>query len=253
MGSGLILLVIVAAWLAVLVPMALRSREATTSLSSVDRFNDAMRVLSRRPDRAGEARRAFVLPPHGDAGLSARTQVPLATRRRRVLLVLVTAALLTLVAAAVASTAWLFVHGAVDVLVIGYVVHLRQQALLNAARREHLRSVALEHPIPTQRRHRVAGIPERMPARVHAVRVAASAPAARYEDPMPAAPRRTWESVPIPAPTYVGAPVAPSRPPRVLDLTRPGKWSASVAEDLALLDGGPDLEEILEPRRAVND
>ena len=55
MGSGLILLVIVAAWLAVLVPMALRSHESSTSLSSVDRFSDAMRVLSRR-DAAARAR-----------------------------------------------------------------------------------------------------------------------------------------------------------------------------------------------------
>ena len=48
MGSGLILLLIVGAWLAVLVPMALRSHEAASALSSVDRFHDAMRVLSRR-------------------------------------------------------------------------------------------------------------------------------------------------------------------------------------------------------------
>jgi hypothetical protein len=54
-GSGLILLVIVAAWLAVLVPMALRSSETADSVSSVDRFNDAMRVLSRR-DAAARAR-----------------------------------------------------------------------------------------------------------------------------------------------------------------------------------------------------
>jgi hypothetical protein len=54
-GSGLILLVIVAAWLAVLVPMALRSNDTSTSLSSVDRFSDAMRVLSRR-DAAARAR-----------------------------------------------------------------------------------------------------------------------------------------------------------------------------------------------------
>jgi hypothetical protein len=54
-GSGLILLVIVAAWLAVLVPMALRTHESSTSLSSVDRFSDAMRVLSRR-DAVARAR-----------------------------------------------------------------------------------------------------------------------------------------------------------------------------------------------------
>jgi hypothetical protein len=58
-GSGLILLVIVAAWLAVLVPMALRSHESADSLSSVDRFSDAMRVLARR-DAAARARASAV-------------------------------------------------------------------------------------------------------------------------------------------------------------------------------------------------
>ncbi|HVM27501.1 MAG TPA: hypothetical protein VM433_07495 [Mycobacteriales bacterium] len=62
MGSGLILLVIVAAWLAVLVPMALRSSESAESLSSVDRFSDAMRVLSRR-DAAARARALAVAGP----------------------------------------------------------------------------------------------------------------------------------------------------------------------------------------------
>jgi len=61
-GSGLILLVIVAAWLAVLVPMALRSHESADSLSSVDRFSDAMRVLSRR-DAAARARAREVAGP----------------------------------------------------------------------------------------------------------------------------------------------------------------------------------------------
>lgn len=55
MGSGLILLLIVGAWLAVLVPMALRSQDSGSSQSSVERFNDAMRVLARRePDSRAE-------------------------------------------------------------------------------------------------------------------------------------------------------------------------------------------------------
>jgi hypothetical protein len=62
-GSGLILLVIVAAWLAVLVPMALRSHDATDSLSSVERFSDAMRVLSRRDAAAARARAHAVAGP----------------------------------------------------------------------------------------------------------------------------------------------------------------------------------------------
>ncbi len=48
MGSGLILFVIVGAWLAVLVPMGLRSHDDAAPSRSVERFSDAMRVLSRR-------------------------------------------------------------------------------------------------------------------------------------------------------------------------------------------------------------
>lgn len=48
MGSGLILLVIVGAWLAVLVPMGLRSHDAEVSSRTGERFGDAVRVLRRR-------------------------------------------------------------------------------------------------------------------------------------------------------------------------------------------------------------
>ena len=54
MGSGLILLVIVGAWLAVLVPMGLRSSDGSPSQRSLDlqrsadRLGDAVRVLARR-------------------------------------------------------------------------------------------------------------------------------------------------------------------------------------------------------------
>ncbi|TAL12898.1 MAG: hypothetical protein EPN99_16430, partial [Frankiales bacterium] len=56
MGSGLILLAIVGAWLAVLVPMALRRYDAS-NLGTVDRFHDAMRVLSRRGPEDPDAER----------------------------------------------------------------------------------------------------------------------------------------------------------------------------------------------------
>jgi hypothetical protein len=42
----------------------------------------------------------------------------------------------------------------------------------------------------------------------------------------------------------------------VLDLTRPGEWSDGVAaaeRDLGIDDRGPELEDILERRRAAGD
>ncbi len=62
MGSGLILFVIVGAWLAVLVPMGLRSHDDAAPSRSVERFSDAMRVLSRRTGQPADAALAGDLP-----------------------------------------------------------------------------------------------------------------------------------------------------------------------------------------------
>jgi hypothetical protein len=82
-GSGLFLLLIVGAWLAVLVPMALKSHDSSTSLSSVDRFNDAMRVLSRREQTGRGSTRSVVLPVAPVSSRPAAPTVPIAVRRRR--------------------------------------------------------------------------------------------------------------------------------------------------------------------------
>ena len=81
-GSGLILLLIVGMWLAVLVPMWLKSYDSGANLSSVDRFSDAMRVLSRRHVAMGD-RRTMLMPPRPRAVLSAGpgASVPVATER----------------------------------------------------------------------------------------------------------------------------------------------------------------------------
>ena len=65
-----------------------------------------------------------------------------------------------------------------------------------------------------------------------------------------------WSPVPVPPPTYVGKAMAPARRTRVLDLTRPGQWTAAMEGeelDLSAIDDGPELDEILDRRRAVND
>lgn len=251
MGSGLILFVIVGAWLAVLVPMALKSHDTSTSLRSVDRFGDAMRVLSRRTP--GDRREIVVARPLLDP-------VPLtaAERRRRALLVLVGLALVTLGLGLLGSGLLLAAHLVCDALLAGFVVHLRKQAVLRAARRAHgpahaARSDAAAAAPGARPARRVTGIPDRMPARPAPLTAPLPAPAARYDDaPLPAAATGTdsWSPVPVPPPVYVGKPVAPARPPRVLDLTRPGEWAATLDDaGLDILDEGPELEEILDRRR----
>ena len=93
-----------------------------------------------------------------------------------------------------------------------------------------------------------------MPARPAPLAAPLPAPAARYEDPHPVA--GTWDAPEFPVPTYVSAPTAPPRPRRVLDLTRPGEWTAAVvAEDagLSILDEDDELDDILDGRRASGD
>jgi hypothetical protein len=103
---------------------------------------------------------------------------------------------------------------------------------------------------------RIAGIPDRMPARPAPLAAPLPVPAARYEDPQPG----TWEAPSFPVPTYVTAPVAPPRPTRVVDLTRPGRWSEGLESDdagLSILDERDELDDILDahdqPQRASGD
>jgi hypothetical protein len=249
-GSGLILLVIVGAWLAVLVPMALRSHDTASSLTSVDKFSDAMRVLSRREDRR-EDRRAVVLPPPPASEAYHHPPLTVAERRRRTLLVLVGTALLSLGLSLFGVPLMLALHVVCDVLLVGFVVHLRRQAILKAQRAARQRSRRTAVPAQEVRRQpRVSGIPDRMPRRPEPLGITLPAPAARYDDAAAAVVDTSWSPVPVPPPTYVGKAAAPARPPRVLDLTKPGEWAATLEDSgLDILDDGPELEEILERRR----
>ena len=255
MGSGLILLVIVGAWLAVLVPMALRSHEATSALGTVDKFHDAMRVLARRDALARIAEAPVVLT----APELPRTS--LAERRRRVLLGLVIASAVLLVGAALQSWWLLLPHLLLDVAIACYVVTLRGHAQREAQRRVERREQAAvaraararaQAPLvpavaargsaaalrvrtaqsalagrASSARSRldvpahVAGIPQQMPPR-HVLDPSAR-PLLLVPRPEPARPRgaqgEPWNPVPVPVPTYVTAPRAPRR---VVDLTRPG-------------------------------
>ena len=129
MGSGLILLLIVGAWLAVLVPMALRSHDAAAALGTVDKFHDAMRVLSRRDSGRGSG-------PVQDAPADpvARPGLTPAARRRRALLVLLAVAVLTLVGGLVGPVWLLAPHLVADLLLVAFLGWLRNSAVVRAER-----------------------------------------------------------------------------------------------------------------------
>jgi hypothetical protein len=284
-GSGLILLGIVGAWLAVLVPMALRRHDAS-NLGTVDKFHDAMRVLSRRDgrqERAAARVEADVEPAPAGRLAGARARLadrradrtdrrPLtpAARRRRLLLGLLAVSFATLLGG-LRGPLWLLApHAVADLLLGGFLVHLRRTAIARAERewrssmqqRRTPRPRPAEVEIPLQPAApvlrapvHVAGIPDRMPARPLPLGAPAAAPAARYEEPPAArgAQGEAWSPVPVPTPTYLTAPTAPRR---VVDLTRPGAYADGLADaerELGIVDEGPELDEILERRRAVND
>lgn len=287
MGSGLILLAIVGAWLAVLVPMALRRYDAS-NLGTVDRFHDAMRVLSRRgpedADAAGAADDSAVIA-HGRvrsaasvvrSGLSDRRAAraekrsatqPLtaAARRRRLLALLVLVSIGTLVGTVLGPLWVLAFHLQADLLLVAFVLHLRRAATsrlerdYRSAGRPPARPAPRPAAAPAARALRapahVAGIPQRMPPRPEPLTAPPAVPAARHEELPPArgAQGEAWSPVPVPAPTYLSKPAAPRR---VVDLTRAGATSDGLADaerELGIVDEGPQLDEILERRRAVND
>ncbi len=281
MGSGLILLLIVGAWLAVLVPMALRSHETASVAGTVDRFHDAMRVLSRRDS----ASRAPAPEPEAPATsrrtpAQARRRLPAAARRRRVVGVLVVVAVGALVGGVLGPLWLLGVHAVADLLLLAGFLWVRHQAVLREEREwrtamgddrsgtaqawSPLEELA---PAPAPVPVAVYGIPDRMPARreiastdsvfdqyadapsrsrtAHVRPAVVAAPAPR----VPAArgaQGEPWLPVPVPVPMYVTAPRAPRR---VVDLREPSSL-ADAERSLGIDDRGPELEHIL-GRRAV--
>lgn len=269
-------MVIVGAWLAVLVPMGLRGYENATAARGVERFSDAMRVLSRRPtgnerttvrparpharlalsaERTPAAERRAPIPSFldrlDDDGLEPPEKAPLslAARRRRVVLVLFFLAFISGTSSLLGVAVLRWVSALLVLLVVAFLVHCRRQVLLSAARNTARRAPVAARGCDAPRGARVAGIPDRMPTRPAPLAAPLPAPAARHDEPLAA----SWDPVPVPVPTYVGKATAPRPARRVLDLTQPGGWSADEqAEGEGAFSGDEDLDVILQRRRAVN-
>ena len=272
MGSGLILLVIVGAWLAVLVPMGLRSSDSSATARPAAPLGDAVRVLSRRRPLAGSTRIAPGPPAATTTGTGqgegetrppaapvVRRRVPLAVRRRRVLAVLVGLAAVLLVAGLASGLLPLLLAGGVAlVLAAAFVVHCRQQAVLAARRRRRdraKRDARAERPRRSAERVRHSsplqhpleeGLLERGPLEVPPHRVE-DEPAA-----VPVAAGASWQPVPVPLPTYVAKNRAVAPRPRTSEPVEPGAWAAALQQDDAVLvEDGEEIDAILDRRRAV--
>ncbi len=262
MSSGLIYAVIVALWAVVLVPMWLRRHDEVTESRSVDRFQGAMRTLSRRESAAGDQREVLVprrnatrAVPDGAASQLSVAAVA-AERRRRTTVVL---AGLTVLLLGLSKLRGVPLWTAVLPLVL--LLAFVGQATLSA-RRTRARDLAERRARAVRmRRDHVEAARQAMPVtrsasdevyddrRVLAPAAGAAVATARtvvapLSVPLPvpvpvpvpvvapvaaeffdAQAEPVWDPVPVPVPTYVSAPKA-VRSVRVIDLTKPGAWTS---------------------------
>jgi hypothetical protein len=280
MGSGLILLVIVGAWLAVLVPMGLRAHDSASTSRAGERWGDAMRVLSRRSPAAplddehpaaeavdddpdvddghhvdGGSRRVAGLRRRWPAGtllsrpstLLHRARASLADRppvgpagRRR-------RVLLALLLVAVLTVLVARLGGPVWLYDVAGALTVLALLFLVACRRSVVRRASLARQREYAEADRQALL-RRRETEVEYVRVLPP-PVQQPVDvpihePVPAPARPAaggeWQPVPVPLPTYVGKATAPRRGAQVLE---PETWAAPPAAD--------DEQGVFEPRRVV--
>jgi hypothetical protein len=272
-GSGLIYAAIIVMWALYFIPRWLRRHEELSESRSVEKFDHAMRILSRRDPTPDQ--RYIVMPPKPEpapvaaptvavrsaqeplARTSSRDRRPsqgrssMAIRRRRVLAALV---LLTLVLAAVTPFAplpwWAPVLAALATLVD--LAHLRLQ---ERRRRELTRTRHAVRKRVRSRLHRVNSAERLAEARklLGERRAAAEAERVGAEWAAHETARRAadgadgWQPTPVPLPTYVTKPVAP-RVGRPIDLTHPGAWT-----DAQLDAASPRANGGLEPAEEIFD
>jgi hypothetical protein len=208
----LMAIVLVIMWLVVLVPMFVRRGDERAEARSMDRFATAMRVLSRRAPGsggvAGRRRYATAAPtPYADGASPVRTAARehMLRRRRRTLAVLGATAVLAAPAALTVSSLLWFVQVPATLLLAGYVGWLRAQVRRERDRRTRRTAMFGEAGAPAAPAEHTVRRPDRLAAAIAA------------ED-APAAHDRSWRPVPVPAPTYVTAPVVRRRTDSTIDL-----------------------------------
>jgi uncharacterized membrane protein len=257
--GGLIYVVIAVLWAVVLLPMWLRRHDEVTESRSVDRFQGAMRTLSRRTPSV-ERREVFVprresSPRTPDNAAQAPSPASVAAARRR-LVGFVLAGLTTLVLLlGLAHLLPLLATVVPLLLLLLFVAQAR-----GTARRQRESDLAARRArastVRNERRMQAAETlarPQSQPARPARQPAPQAQPAAQPQRsasresvavPQPvqveqglvaaegfydAESLRGWDPVPVPLPTYVSAAKAP-RSVRVIDLTQPGSWTSGRTE-----------------------
>lgn len=271
-GSGVIYAIIIGMWAAYFIPRWLRRHEELSESRSVERFDQAMRILSRReptPDR-----RAVVMPPRprtSGPSLPARTPLPAQrpaavgasrraaaapVRRRRILAALLLATLVAALLAPLTPVPW-WVPVLELVATLGYVAHLRAQVRRGreaGPSRATVRAGMAARRTPLDALDRLRSVRRELAEERAAenARWAAAEEAERAlreeEERATEAAAGGWEPVPVPLPTYVSKPPAPR--PAARPAPQPASGSALSAEPA---EGAVDELEAIIERRAVND
>lgn len=230
-GTGLIFLAIVTAWLAYLVPLFLRRQQADVDdVDPRDNFSSSARIVTTGA--------APLLDQDGEAIDDVEVSTPMtrrsaireirqserraAARRRRVLLVLLAGFTVCLALAVLSVLPWwsLAVPGGLVVLFLG-VARVTVAAMV----RRHDRVV-----------ERI-----RRGSEEETVMISVGALRSRTEPAAPVATRPVaglWEPVPVTTPTYVSKPLAP-RTVRTIDLSAPDVTSSGRRTDPVLAETGP--------------
>jgi hypothetical protein len=286
-GSGIIYAGLIGLWAAYFIPRWLRRHEELSESRSVEKFDHAMRILSRRdptPDK-----RYVVMPPRPEPAPSTlpnrtgtRPDIPVqrsasarrprigaaAMRRRRILAALVLVTLLTAALAPLTPVPW-WASVLLLVVTVADLVHLRvqvrrsrevtrtRQAVRRSVRSRVMRFDALDRLMSVRRElaEERAAEEARWEAAEEALRLDREAEERRL-----AAEAAGWNPVPVPLPTYVSKPMAPRRAPapRVetelfdqhLDTRAVPASMSALVEDAEVAD---DQLEAIIARRAVND
>ncbi|MDO8732363.1 MAG: hypothetical protein Q7L55_07315 [Actinomycetota bacterium] len=209
--TGLIYLVIIALWAAVLIPMWLKRHDQVSEVRSTTRFSTAMRSLGNQ--RSGEN---MPNPQHirQHNGNSAHER---ATQRRTMVLGALTIVLAVTLVAAFASIApkWL------PIISAGLVTAFLVATLLTAPARKHSQRT-LQAPVRAQQPRRAAA----------PVAVPAMAAEDDWENWNAWDDENSWEAVPSTLPTYVNSPRA-SVIPRPIDRARPDEWNGEAMVEAA--------------------
>ena len=116
-------------WFTVIAWATRDGRDAANDGRSIDRYSNAMRVLSRRAPKAAPNRsgRYIVVPPRVTGAAERPVPTPV-ERRRRTLRRLVIASGVSF-AGLLLGGPWLVIHLLVDAALVGYVVFLRRSTL----------------------------------------------------------------------------------------------------------------------------